>query len=231
MAPTNIVRRPGYLPLVQNNAFLIKHISLRWRLTLVSLGLLTILLGSLSILILFTANQALLVNQSIALYNEARVATNSIKAHPFKIMLPSGPPAGPLPDSLKLAATSLVQKLTSTNTNATILSTDGHTLISGENTATNAAAITLTPAQVQQELSNDQDRNKYLLIRDPQKQQQLIIIIPLANDHHTVALLQIATLITTIDSFITTLRITLLLGELGALGLAASIMFPLVTAT
>jgi two-component system OmpR family sensor kinase len=79
-------------------------------------------------------------------------------------------------------------------------------------------------------LSDDQDGNKYLLLRDSQKQQQLITIIPLANDHHTVALLQIATLITTIDSFITTLRITLLLGGLGALGLAASIMFPLVTA-
>jgi two-component system OmpR family sensor kinase len=215
---------------IQRFYFLIKHISLRWRLTVVSLGLLTILLGSLSILILFTANQALLVNQSIALQNEARVATNSIKARPFKITLPPGPSVGPLPDNLKLAATFLVQKLTSTNTNATILSTDGHTLISGENTATDAAAITLSPAQVQQELSNNQDRSKYLLIRDPQKQQQLIIIIPLENDHHTVALLQIATLVTTIDSFITTLRITLLLGGLGALGLAASIMFPLVTA-
>src|ERR1700730_4346749 len=96
---------------IQRFYFLIKHISLRWRLTLVSLGLLTLLLGSLSILILFTANQALLVNQSIALQNEARVATNSIKSHPLRITLPPGPPVGPLPDSLKLAATFLVQKL------------------------------------------------------------------------------------------------------------------------
>jgi two-component system, OmpR family, sensor kinase len=210
--------------------FLIKHVSLRWRLMLVSLGLLTILLGSLGILVLFTANQALLVNQSIALQNEAHVATNGIKARPFKVVLPPGPPVGPLSANLKIEAAFLVQKLTSPNTNATILSTDGQTLLSGGNTPISPAYIPLPPAQVQQQLSNNQDENKYLLMHDSQKQHQLIVIIPLVNDHHMVALLQLSTIITSIDTFITTLRITLLLGGLGALALAASVMFPLITA-
>ncbi|HEY4384914.1 MAG TPA: hypothetical protein VGN34_10615, partial [Ktedonobacteraceae bacterium] len=69
---------------------MIHRIPLRWRLTLISLGLLTFLLGTLGVLVLFTAEQALLVNQALALRNEAHVATNGLKEHPFGLTAPSG---------------------------------------------------------------------------------------------------------------------------------------------
>src|SRR5438477_10985071 len=97
------------------------RIPIRWRLTLVSLGVLTLLLSALGLIILFTAEQALLSNEATALRNEARLAVSGIRGHPFGITEPPGPPSGPLPPNFELSAAVLVQKLASASANATVL--------------------------------------------------------------------------------------------------------------
>ena len=186
---------------------MIHRIPLRWRLTLISLGLLSFLLGTLGVLVLFTSEQALLVNQAIALRNEAHVATNGLKEHPFSLSAPPDLPTGHLSARLMLSASSLAQKISGTYTDAAILSPDGQTLISGNNTF--SAPVVLRPEQAIQELNDEQDNNKYFLVRDSQKVHQLVVLLPLENKQLTVAILQLSTPITAIDNFINTLRITL----------------------
>ena len=69
------------------------RIPIRWRLTLVSLGVLTLLLSSLGLIILFTAQQALLSSEATALRSEARLAVGGFRTHPFVIVEPPGPPS------------------------------------------------------------------------------------------------------------------------------------------
>ncbi|HTK10855.1 MAG TPA: HAMP domain-containing sensor histidine kinase [Ktedonobacteraceae bacterium] len=207
---------------------MIHRIPLRWRLTLISLGLLTFLLGTLGVLVLFTAEQALLVNQALALRNEAHVATNGLKEHPFDLTAPPGTPNGHLSARLMVSATVLAQKITGPYTNAAILSPDGHTIVGGSNVF--SPPIVLSSTQVLQQLQNQQSPNQFFLVHNSQKIHQLVVLIPLENKQLTVAILQLSTPITAIDNFITTLRITLLLGGLGALGLATFLAFPLIAA-
>ena len=61
---------------------LMQHLSIRWRIALVSLGLLTLLLVALGILILFATERTLMTNQATALRNEARLAVGGIRNHP-----------------------------------------------------------------------------------------------------------------------------------------------------
>src|SRR5438132_11576208 len=72
------------------------RIPIRWRLTLVSLGVLTLLLSTLGLIILFTAEQALLNNDATALRNEARLAVGWFRYHTFGIIEPSCPSYGTL---------------------------------------------------------------------------------------------------------------------------------------
>src|SRR3984893_15825685 len=87
------------------------RIPIRWRLTLVSLGVLTLLLSALGLIILFTAEQALLSSEATALRTEARWAVGGFRNHPFVIVEPPGPPSGPLPPDFQMPAGILVQKL------------------------------------------------------------------------------------------------------------------------
>src|SRR5260370_7356309 len=87
------------------------RIPIRWRLTLVSLGVLTLLLSALGLIILFTAEQALLSNEATALHNEARLAVGGFRNHPFGIVEPPGPPSGPLPSDFHIPARILIQTL------------------------------------------------------------------------------------------------------------------------
>ena len=73
------------------------RIPIRWRLTLASVGMFTILLSSLGIIILLTAEQALLSDEATALRNEANLAVSGLRGHPFGIAQPPGPPSGSLP--------------------------------------------------------------------------------------------------------------------------------------
>src|SRR5205085_5887674 len=90
--------------------------------------------------------------------------------------------------------------------------------------------ITLSPALIQQTLHNDQDGSSYLIEHDRQGNRQLVVLIPLVTGYQTVGILQLSTPTESIDNFITTLRLILLLGVIGALSLATALTFPLIGA-
>jgi two-component system OmpR family sensor kinase len=209
---------------------LANRIPIRWRLTLVSVGLLTILLSALGIIILLTAEQALLSDEATALRNEASLAVSGLRGHPFGITQPPGPPPGSLPPDFELPADILVQKLASASANATILSPEGSVLVSVSDLSLTPPPVTLSPALIQQTLANDSQDNSYLLVRGAHGKRQLVVLMPLVSHHHTIAILQLSTPTTTVDEFITTLRFILLFGVIGALSIAIALTFPLVGA-
>src|SRR5436309_15030894 len=126
----------------------VQRIPIRWRLTLVSLGMLTLLLGALGIIILLTAEQALLSSEAMALHQEARLAVSGIRNHPFGITEAPEPPPGPLPPNFQLPASVLVQKLASASVNATILSPTDATIIPGSNFPPAPLPVTLSPDRI-----------------------------------------------------------------------------------
>jgi len=206
------------------------RITIRWRLTLVSLGVLTLLLGALSIILQLTAEPALLSGDATALRNEARLAVNGIHGHPFGITEPPGPPPGPLPPDFELPAAILVQKLAGASANATILSLTGSVLVSGSDLPLTPLPVTLSPARIEQTLANESQGSTYLLARDAQGKRQLVVLMPLVSEQQTIAILQLNTPTTTADEFLTTLRLILLFGVIGALSIAIALTFPLVGA-
>jgi two-component system, OmpR family, sensor kinase len=209
---------------------LTNRIPIRWRLTMISLGVLTLLLGSLGIVLLLTAEQALLSDEATALQNEARLATSGLRGHPFEVIKGPGPPPGPFPPNFELPATVLVQKLAGASANATILSLAGSVLVSGSNLPLTPLPVTLSSTHIKQTLANDSQGNHYLLVRDAQGNRQLVVLMPLVTEHHTIAMLQLNTPTTTADEFLMTLRFILLFGVIGALSIAIALTFPLVGA-
>src|ERR1700676_928251 len=131
------------------------RIPLRWRLTIVSLGLLTLLLSVLGVFVLFTAEQALNNNNASALRSEAHLALKSYRGYPLTLS-PQPEPIGPLTADLSKSATSLVQKLTSPRSDAAILSPDGDVLAIGNASPLAPPAVTLPPALARQALTNQQ---------------------------------------------------------------------------
>lgn len=208
----------------------VQRIPIRWRLTLVSLGMLALLLGTLGTVILLTAEQALLSSEATALHQEARLAVSGLRNRPFGIAEAPEPPPGPLPPDFGLAASILVQKLASASVNATILSPTDATLIPGSNFPLAPLPVTLSPSLIQQTLTSDSQGGGYLLARDAQGKRQLVVLMPLVRDDHTIAILQLNTPTTTTDEFLTTLRLILLFGVIGALSIAIALTFPLVGA-
>ncbi len=207
---------------------LMNRIPIRWRLTLVSLGLLTLLLSALSVIISLTAEQILLTNEVNVLHNEARLAISGIKDRSFVLSYSFFPPDLPPPDFERTAAI-LASRLTSASTNATILSTNGSILIPGGTLPFTPQAIILQPDRVRQILTTNYQDTNYLLARDAKGKRQLIVLIPLIYDLHMVGILQISTPTAPIDAFLATLRLILLLGVIGTLCLATALTFPLVS--
>src|SRR5260221_2062196 len=78
-------RRPGIAP----------RLSLRWRLTLATFGLLAVLLAGLGLLVTLTEERTLLRDQALALHDEARLAVRQgggfrgpLRAASFHLLIP-----------------------------------------------------------------------------------------------------------------------------------------------
>src|SRR5437016_3548783 len=123
----------------------VDRIPIRWRLTLVSLGLLTILLSTLGIIILLTAEQALLSNEATFLCNEANLAVKGIHERSFEIAPSPGPPSGPPPSNFKSSATILVNRLASASVNATVLSPTDSVIVPGSKLPLSPLPVSLSP--------------------------------------------------------------------------------------
>lgn len=209
-----------------------QRIPIRWRLALVSQGLLVLLLSVLGIIISFFAEQALVTNEVNVLRNEAQVALKGVtkdlskpQLRPFGLGNTFLPPADPGPD-FNATAQPLIHALASPNTNAVVLTTSGGPMLDNTTSNFGPPAIVLDAEKVQQLTRSD---TPYLLARDDQGQQQLVVLIPLVKNFHTSAILQISTPIAPIEDFLTTFRLILFLGILGTLGLAIALIFPLVS--
>jgi two-component system OmpR family sensor kinase len=207
---------------------LTRHIPIRWRLTLISLGVLTLLLSVLSIVISLVAEQALLANEVTVLHNDARLAETGINNRSFGFAQFSYPPPGPPPPRFAITATVLAYRLATPNTNAAILSADGTLMISGGSFPFIAPAVTLSATQVQQTLAHNEDNTNYMLVNDSRGNRQLVVFIPLVNNHHTVGILQISTPTAPIDNFLSVLRFLLFFGVAATLVLATALTFALV---
>jgi two-component system, OmpR family, sensor kinase len=208
----------------------VKRISIRWRLTLAYVGLLTLLLGGLGIIILITAQNALLSNEATALRHEASLAVNGIRGHPFVITRAPGPPPADMTKDLQRPAEILVQRLAGANANATLLSQQGSVLLSDSNLPMTPPQVILSPALIQQSLASDTQDNSYRLASDAQGKRQVVVLMPLVSQYRTVAILQLSSPTSTADAFLTTLRIILLFGGIGALAIAIALIFPLIGA-
>jgi signal transduction histidine kinase len=207
---------------------LINRIPIRWRLVLLSLGLLALLLSASSVIISIIAEQSLLTNEVSVLHNESFLAVRGIKNRSF---VPSNvffPPGTPSP-GFETTAAELAHRLTSPTTNAAILSTDGTILISASTLTFSALPVTLSPAKVQQTLASNDPNTSYLLVKDAQGKRQMVVLIPLVSNFHTLGILQISTPTAPIDHFLATLRLILFLGAVSTLCLVGALTFPLVS--
>jgi two-component system OmpR family sensor kinase len=211
----------------------LRRVPIRWRLIIGSLGLLTLLLGVLGVVILFAAEQALDTNEAAALWNEARLVTKSSneRQRPFPLLVfkTLAFPSGPISPNLLGAAEALAQKLDGLKSEATILSPEGTVLASSNTFQLAPPAITLSPKVVQETLASNQQGTSFLARRDSQGNRQIVVLLPLVNANHTVAILQIGTIDQT-GGFINSLRFILLFGALGALSIATALTIPLVSA-
>lgn len=211
---------------------LINRIPIRWRLVLLSLGLLALLLSASSVVISIIAEQTLLTNEANVLHNESLVAMRGVKNHPFYPSSIYSPP-GPSSPGFETAAAELADRLTSPTTSATILTNEGYVLIPASKLPFSPSPVTVAPAKVQETLAaNTPDANtpgtSYLLLKDVQGKRQMVVLIPLISKLHTVGILMISTSTAAIDGFLATLRLILFLGVVGTLCLGAALTFPLV---
>lgn len=215
-------QRPG-----KSRLRFLQYIPLRWRLVLLSLGLLTLLLSCLGVTVSLIAGQVLVTNEVNALQSEAHVAIKGVmkdvapQKRSFAISNHLFPPGSP-PADFDRTASELLHALDSltTGTYATMLTPDGESLIA------NPLAPLLAPQQVQQIM---QTTDWYLLTKNVQGQHQLIVFIPLTENFHTVALLQVSTPTAAIDNFLAPFRVILFFGILSTLCLAIALLFPLVS--
>jgi two-component system OmpR family sensor kinase len=212
------------------------RVPIRWRLIIVSLGLLTLLLSVLGVVILFVAEQALDLNEANALWSEATLVMKSVNEHQRKFPLtfsrsPVLSPSAPISPGLLLAAKTLAQKLDGPRSETAILFPDGVAIPSTYDTSFVLPSVTLSPTTVQKALANDETSTNYWFARDTQKDRQLIVLLPLVNEEgYTVAVLQISTPTQQIDTFIVTFRLMLLFGVIGALSIATALTIPLINA-
>src|SRR5260221_4504753 len=223
---------------------LLASFPLRWRLALVSLGLLATLLISLGILISVSEEQTLLTNQAHALGAEASLVqeTGGGSTTPFTAVQIQAFPT--MSDELASSLLSDTQRVLWPNVGVSLLSFDGRVLATPpQNNADRhnppLPAVTLSPSTVQQWLIT---RPTYLLAHDTLGQRELVVLQPIVVPNksgaridpsnsqvgYSKALLQLSVPTTPIDQSIATTRLVLIFGILAALGIAIALTLPLI---
>src|SRR5260370_18501010 len=223
---------------------LLNPFPLRWRLALVSLGLLVTLLISLGILISASEEQTLLTNQANALGAEASLAqeTGQGSTTPFTAAQIQAFPT--MSDELASSLVSDTQRVLGQNVGVSMLSFDGRALATPpQNNADrhNPAlpGVTLPPSKVQQWLIT---RPTDLLANDNLGQRELVVLQPIVVPNKSVAridpsnsqvgyskaLLQLSVPTTPIDQSISTTHLVLIFGILAALVIAIALTLPLI---
>lgn len=207
------------------------RLPLKWRLAVVSFGLLAILLTALGGLVSFTQERAMLGNEATSLRQQARLALGAYGPGASAPTTPP-PPAGAFPPDAFQFVDNLVHQLTSVYTRATVLATDG-TVIDSDTQDFSAPPQVAPPVEaLRSALTSTQSDDVYALARADNGKRQLIVLLPLIDTHtqRTVAILQLSTPTQPIDASIASMRVILGVGILAALAIAAALTVPLVSA-
>lgn len=221
----------------------IAPLSIRWRLALVSFGLLVVLLAALGLLLSFTEEKALLAGQATVLKNEADIAQLQLRVTKTPLQVSQILTFPEMSKDLAAGLPSAVHSTLGQNVGVSVLSFDGSMLATDTDGAYvhNTPVVTLERASVQQWLAAHQT-SLYLLANDNQGQRELVVLQPIAwwdksvSDRSTIeglsgyrkALLQLSVPTTAIDQSVATTRLILVLGILAAVGVAAALTLPLI---
>jgi two-component system OmpR family sensor kinase len=224
---------------------LLAPLPLRWRLTLVSLGLLATLLVSLGILISASEDQTLLTNQANALGAEASLVQGTGPGSTTQFT-PAQIQAFPLmSDDLASRLVSALRSDLGQNVGVSLVSFDGRVLTAPPQSRADLhhpplPGVTLAPSTVQRWLIT---RPTYLLVNDSLGQRELVVLQPIvvwdkagainidpssSLVGYRKALLQLSVSTTPIDQSVATTRLLLLFGILAALGIAVALTLPLI---
>jgi two-component system, OmpR family, sensor kinase len=202
------------------------RLPLRWRLALVSFGLLAVLLTALGTLVSISEQNAMLSNEAESLSQEAQQVLGHANI------------GGE-------TATDIVHQLTGPNVRAVVLGTNGTTTVDqGEPYA--PPVVTPSSAMVASALNAPQSNDPnsvayfYSVITASNGQRQLVVLIPLypqspgpgpaPQSQQPVALLVLSTPTAPIDRAVAATRLILGIGIAVALGLAAALTIPLMDA-
>jgi two-component system OmpR family sensor kinase len=223
---------------------LLAPLPLRWRLALVSLGLLATLLLALGILISASEEQTLLTNQANALGAEASLVQGTGPGSQPQFT-PAQIQAFPtMSDELASSLVSDTRRVLGQNIGVSVVSFDGRVLATppqqnaGRHTPP-LPGVTLAPSTVHHWLIT---RPTYLLAHDTLGQRELVVLQPIvlldkpaikpdpSNSlvGYSKALLQLSVPTTPIDQSLATTRLILICGILAALGIAVALTLPLI---
>lgn len=210
-----------------------ERLPIRWRLALVSFGLLVGLLAALGILISATEEDALLASQASVLTSQASLVstlegTNGSDTFAFPF------PGNKLPQDLATNVLLTARKVVGINKNigVSIVSVDGSVIVANDE-KTGSPVVVLERARVQQWFAM---HPPYILANDSQGLRELVILHPIQEEigkgkvgqQYADAFLQLNTPTTSIDQSVETIRLILVLGIVGALGVAAALTLPLI---
>lgn len=235
------------------------RLSLRWRLFIATFGLLAILFAALGLLITLTFEQTMLHDQAVTMRDEARVAlsrgggifrglpssgstsgssgtTGSTTPGTGAASVIIGGKPGVAPPSTAMMSQTLenvmpllVNRLTGAGTAASVLTPSGDVL-AGRDAANVVPPVQPDAAAIQNVLSQPLANDSYLLTSDSNGTRELVVLLPIVENQHTVGLLELNTPTTSIDHSVASIRLLLFLGIAGSLGVAALVARPLINA-
>ncbi|HST86846.1 MAG TPA: HAMP domain-containing sensor histidine kinase [Ktedonobacterales bacterium] len=217
------------------------RLPIRWRLALMSFGLLALLLGALGAVVSVTEENALLANRAVELHREAWLAATPMNQTVYSFAYAGqtvSPRAKTPPPQAKPVLTALGQRLTNPGTRVCIIWIDGAQQVIGPVPEPDMAPVdpparvTLAGALTSQAFRSVPATDWYTVAPDAEGQSQLVVLLPIVDqaNHDTIALLQVGTPTAPMMEAVTTTRLVLAAGIAIALLIAAAVTFPLMGA-
>lgn len=223
---------------------LVARLPLRWRLTLLTFGMLAVLLTALGAVVSVIEEQTLLANQAVALHGEARWAASVLHGPGEDPGLDLARPHDSHPVTAELISPSelqgmvyLVTLLTRSATWSAIYTANGQLLLYSKSPP-GSERVPVPPSVILNQditvpaMRNSSADNAFMTATDASGQRQLVVLLPIEDmsTHQTVGLLEVSTSTAPIDAAVASTRLILLFGIGGALLVAFAVMLPLMSA-
>ncbi|MGH2487063.1 MAG: sensor histidine kinase, partial [Ktedonobacterales bacterium] len=240
----SVSRRPR-----QKLTDVVARLPIRWRLALLTFGLLAALLATLGTIVSVSEERTLLTNQAASLDVVARQTVGAIRSSGLGVS-PAGdshpPTTTALPSSTMSALGYLAQQLSGPSTSGTVYSATGAVLFTGADTGSGQGGpppgdnrrdfflpeLTLKSSAILTVIRGTPADGSYTLAADEDGHTQIVVLLPIEDiqSQTTVAVLQVSTSASPILSAVTTTRLVLAFGIAAALLIAGAVMFPLLSA-